>query len=209
MKVNWAYLKKPSVIIGAIVLFFVLLFLLNKGHGSASGQTVVNSGPTDAQAAMAQQTAMAQLSAGLQQQALQLDYAKSADANQTSLALAQIAAASQGQSLAIQQEIADRTVDAQTHGLDLQYQTALANNNFALDYAQQQFAFGLGSQAITANTQLQLSHDQLLAFQKSTDAQLVMGLAGRNKYSSIALPAYFSAQNSNSTATYSQVGTHA
>jgi hypothetical protein len=208
MKVNWAYLKKPSVIIGAVVLFFILLFLLNRNGGSASsGQTVVNTGPTDAQAAAQTQLALAQISAGLQGQAIQLDYAKSQDANDTQLALATIAAAAQNQSLAVQQEIANRTIDAQTHGLDLQYQTAVANNNFALDYAQQQFAYGIASQSITANTQMQMSADQLRALQMSTNASIVMGLAGRNKYSSIALPAYFGAQTSNPTASYSQVGT--
>lgn len=200
-------MKKPSVIVGAVILFFVLLFLLNRGGGSsnASGQTVVNQGPTDAQVASQTQLALAQISAGLSGQAISLDYAKSQDVNQTQLALATIAAGAQGQSLAVQQEIADRTVDAQTHGLDLQYQTAIANNNFALGYANQQFQYGLASQSITAHTQEQMSQDQLTAFQMSTNANLVMGLVGHNHYSSIALPAYFGAQNN--TSTYSQAGT--
>lgn len=214
MKVNWAYLKKPSVIIGAIVLFFILLFLLNRSGGSSSsGQTVVTTGPTDAQAAMAQQTALAQISAGLQGQALQLDYAKAQDSNQTQIALATIAAAANNQSLAVQQEIADRTVDAQTHGLDLQYQSLVASNTAQLAALKEQYDYGLASQAITANTQVQLSQDQLKAMQMQTNAGLVMALAGKNKYSSIALPAYFGAQrtatNDNSSTSFVQIGGHA
>jgi hypothetical protein len=181
MKINWAYLKKPSVLIGAVILFFILLFMLNKGGGSgaSSGQTVVNSGPTDAQVAAQTQLAMAQIGAGVQSAALQIDYAKSQDQNATALAVAQIQGTLQGQSLQVQREIAAQTVAAQVHGLDLQYQTAVANNSFALDYAQQQFTYGLTSQAInaglqqnlatlSANTQLQMSQDQLEAYKFGT-----------------------------------------
>lgn len=211
MKVNWAYLKKPSVIIGAVVLFFILLFMLNRsGGGASSGSTqVVNAGPTDAQVQAQTSLALAQIQAGLQGQAIQVDYAKSQDTNATQIALAQVAAAMNTQSLSVQQEIADRTVDAQTHGLDLQYQGLVNQNATALAAAQAQYSYGLESQAITANTQLQLGQQQLDAFKLSTDAQLVTSLAGHNKYSSIALPAFFSAQNGSSTATYSQVGTMA
>jgi beta-mannanase len=210
MKLNWAYLKKPSVIIGAIVLFFVVLFFLNRsgstGANSASTQTVTT-GPSDAQVAAQTQLAMAQISAGLQGQAIAVDFAKTQDQDQTQIALATVAAAANNQSLAVQQEIADRTVDAQTHGLDLQYQTAVNQNATALAAEQSQLNEMLASQAITANTQIQLGNQQLQAFQTSTDATLVASLAGRNKYSSIALPAYFSAQHQNDTSTFSQVGT--
>ena len=173
MKINWAYLKKPSVLIGAVILFFILLFLLNKGgSSSSSGQTVVTTGPSDAQVAAQTQMAMAQLSAGLQGQALAIDYEKAHDANATQLALAQLALTGQNQSLAVQQSIAQQTIAAQTHGLDLQYQTALANNNFALDYAQQQFTYGLASQTITANLQAEMSAQQFAAFKFGTIAQL-------------------------------------
>jgi hypothetical protein len=69
------------------------------------------------------QLAMAQMSAGLQGQAIQLDYAKSQNSNDTQLALATIAATLQGQSLLFNCNIAAQTVAAQVHGLDLQYQT--------------------------------------------------------------------------------------
>ena len=173
MKINWAYLKKPSVLIGAVVLFFVLLFLLNRSGGaSASGQTVVNSGPTDAQITQETQMAMAQLSAGLQQQAIAVDYAKSQDTNATQLGLATIAAAANTQSLAVQQEIADRTVNAQVHGLDLQYQGLVDQNATALAAAQAQYNYGLASQAINANVTTTLSQQQLEAYAISSANQL-------------------------------------
>jgi hypothetical protein len=153
MKINWAYLKKPSVIIGAVILFFVLLFMLNRGGAKAASQTVVNQGPTDAQVTAQTQLAIAQIGAGLQGQALQLDFAKSQDANATQLAEAQIAATLSGQSLQVQRDIATQTVAAQVHGLDLQYQTAVANNQFALNYAQQQYNYGIATTAINANLQ--------------------------------------------------------
>lgn len=196
MKIHWQYLKKPSVLIGIVVLFFVLLFLLNRSGGASAANTqTVSTGPSPAEIQAQSQMALAQLSAGLQQEAIQVDYAKSQDANATELGLAQIAAASQTQSLTVQQEIADRTVDAQTHGLDLQYQSLVNQNRTALAAAQDQYNYGLASQAITANTQLQMGAQQLQAMKMSTDANLVVALAGKNKYSSIALPAYFSAQN--------------
>jgi hypothetical protein len=164
MKINWQFLKKPSVIIGAIILFFILLFLLNKGSGASGGTQVVNAGPDPAQVAAQMQLAGMQISAGIQGQAIQADYAKSQDANQTQIALATIAAAANTQSLAVQQAIAAQTISAQTHGLDLQYQTALANNNFALDYAQQQFNYGLASSAINANLQAHMADNQLDAY---------------------------------------------
>jgi hypothetical protein len=164
MKIHWQFLKKPSVIVGAIILFFILLFLLNRGGSSASGGQVVNTGPSDAQVGAQTQLAMATMSAGLQGQAIQADYAKSQDSNQTQLALATIAAAVQGQSLAVQSAIAQQTVAAQVHGLDLQYQTALANNNFALNYAAQQFNFGLANTAINANLQSHMADLQASSF---------------------------------------------
>jgi phage gp37-like protein len=212
MKVKWAYLKKPSVIIGAVILFFILLFMLNKGSGSgsSSGQTVVNQGPSDAQVASSTQLALAQISAGLQGQAIQVDYAKSQDNNATALAVAQMQAVLQGQSLVVQRDIASQTVAAQTHGLDLQYMGLVNQNQTAINLAHEQYSYGLASQAINANTTIQLSQDQLAAYQKMMDVNLVTSLVGHNKYSAIALPAYFGGQsNSTSTASYSQVGTMA
>lgn len=164
MKIHWQFLKKPSVMIGAIILFFILLFMLNRGGSSASSGQVVNAGPTDAQVAAQTQLAMATMGSQLQGQALQVDYNKSVDSNQTQLALATIAAAAQGQSLAVQEAIAAQTIAAQTHGLDLQYQTALANNNFALNYAQEQFNYGLASSAINANLQAHMADLQASSF---------------------------------------------
>jgi len=165
MKVKWAYLKKPSVIIGAVILFFVLLFLLNRSGGSASsGTTTVTTGPSDAQVASQTQLALAQISAGLQGQAIQVDYAKARDANDTQVALATMAAALQGQSLVVQHDIASQTIDAQVHGLDLQYASAVAANTAQIQALQIQSNMVLASSAINANLQAQLSKDQLTAY---------------------------------------------
>lgn len=169
MKIHWQFLKKPSVIVGAVILFFILLFLLNRGGSSASSGQTVNAGPSDAQVAAQSQYAMAQLGASVQGQAISADLSKSADANQTQLALATIAAAANGQSLAVQSVIAQQTVAAQVHGLDLQYQTALANNNFALNYAQQQFNYGIASSAINANLQAHMADLQASSFNLASE----------------------------------------
>jgi hypothetical protein len=223
MKVKWAYLKKPSVIIGAVVLFFILLFMLNRSGGSSAGAgstEVVNSGPSDAQVASQTQLAMAQISAGLQGQAIQVDYAKAQDANATQLGLAQIAAAVNNQSLTVQQSIADRTIDAQSHGMDLQYQGLVNQNATALAAAQAQYAYGLQSQAITANTQLELSDQQLKAYTLSTFANTIGTLKTKNRdeayremlgaYSGLSFNGNGSIAGQSatvSTALYSQIGT--
>lgn len=202
MKINWAYLKKPSVIIGAVVLFFVLLFLLNRsGSGSASGQTVVTTGPSDAQVAAQTQMAMAQLSAGLQGQAIAVDYAKAQDANATSLALAQVAAAANTQSLTVQQEIADRTVDAQVHGLDLTYQGLVNQNATALAAAQAQYDYGLQSQALNANLTTTLSAQQLDAYKFATEASIIPTLKSGKRDNAFALFATVNANPSAATTT--------
>jgi hypothetical protein len=169
MKIHWQFLKKPSVIIGAVILFFIILFMLNRGGSASNGTQVVNAGPSDAAVAAQTQLAIAQMSSGLQGQAIQADYAKSRDSNDTQLALATIAAAVQGQTLAVQGAIAQQTVAAQVHGLDLQYQTALAQNNFALNYAAEQFNYGLASSAINANLQAHMADLQASSFNLATE----------------------------------------
>jgi len=174
MKIHWQFLKKPSVIIGAIILFFILLFLMNRGGGSAStGTSTVTTGPSDAQVASSTQLALAQISAGLQGQAISVDYAKSQDANQTQLALATIAAAADTQGLAVQKAIADQTIAAQVHGLDLQYMTNSNNNATQLAALQSGYNFNLATTAINANLTEQLSQDQLKAFETQS---LVSGI---------------------------------
>ena len=192
MKINWSYLKKPSVIIGGIVLFFVLLFLLNRSSSTSAAVTQTGAtGPSDAQVAAQTQLALAQLSAGIQTAAISEDYAKSQDTNASNLALAQVAAALQTQQIAASQETSDRSIDANVHGMDLQYQGLVNQNATALAAAQAQYAYGLASQAINANTTIQLSQQQLEAYKTMTGAQLVSSLVGHNTYASIALPAYF------------------
>lgn len=171
MKVNWQFLKKPSVIIGGIVFFFVLLFLLNRS-GSSASTTTVTQGPDPATVAANAQLAMAQLSAGVASQQIAVDYQKSQDANAANIALAQIAAGVQNNQTAAAAAASNATVAAEVHGLDLQYQTAVANNaaavettklnnDFALNYAAQTFQYGIDTAEINSNLESTLAADQL------------------------------------------------
>lgn len=165
MKVNWQFLKKPSVIVGAVILFFILLFMLNRGSSGSTGQTqVVNTGPDPTQVAAQMQLAGMQISAGIQGQAIQSDYAKAQDANQTQIALATIAAAANAQQLTASQNVALANIATQSHALDLTYQTALANNAAQVQALQIQAGTVIASSAINANLQAQLSADQLKAY---------------------------------------------
>lgn len=174
MKINWRYLKKPSVIIGAIVLFFILLFLLNRSaSASTSGTTTVSTGPSDAELAAQSQYAIAQLGASVQGQSIQAGLASQQDQDQTQIALATIAAAVSNAQTAAQQAIATQTVDAQVHGLDLQYQTAIANNNAQIKAMQVAAGSTIAQAAINANLQAALSANQLAAFKAQSMAMAI------------------------------------
>lgn len=185
MKINWAIVKKPSVLIGIVVLFFVLLFMLNRG-GSASAagsSTVTNTGPTDAQVAAQTQLALAQINAGLSNAAIQEHYAETQDNNRTGLAVAQIQAVLAQSQTQAQRDIANETIAAQVHGMDLQFQGLVNQNATALEQAKAQYAYGLASQAINANTTVQLSAQQLEAYKFNSIASLAAnaghdGIAG-------------------------------
>jgi hypothetical protein len=164
MKIHWQILKKPSVIVGAVILFFIILFVLNRHSGSAAQSQVVNQGPDPATVAANAQLAMAQLSAGVQGQAIQADYAKSQDTNSTQIALATIAAAANAQQTAAQEAIAAQTVAAQVHGLDLQYQSNITNNQAQLDAMALQGNFGLASQALSSQLTSHLAELQANSF---------------------------------------------
>jgi hypothetical protein len=77
----WAYVKRnPTIFIGAVIVFGLLLFLLTRGGGSSTGSTsVIASGPSEAFQAQAlaisAQQQQAQLAANvqLQGQALELE----------------------------------------------------------------------------------------------------------------------------------------
>jgi hypothetical protein len=173
MKIKWAILKSPKFIIGAIVLFFVVLFLMNRSGSSSTTSSTTVSG-TDPNVLAAQtQLAIAQLGANVQTAGINAQEAASADTNQTQIALATIAAAVSNSQTAAQEAIAQQTVAAQVHGLDLQYQTAVANNNAQIAAMQTQANYGIAMSAISANLQAQLSADQLKAFTTSTLANQI------------------------------------
>jgi hypothetical protein len=164
MKIHWQILKKPSVIIGAVILFFIVLFIMNRSGGSAAQTQTVSTGPDPATVAANSQLAMAQIAAGVQGQAFQIDYAKAQDADQTQIALATIAAASEAQTTAAQQVIAAQTLAIQQHGLDLQYQSNITNNQAQLDAMALQGNFGLASQELNNQLTMHLSDLQANSF---------------------------------------------
>jgi hypothetical protein len=167
------------------------------------GQTVVNSGPSDAQVAASTQLAMAQMSAGLQGQAIQLDYAKSQNSNDTQLALATIGAALQQQQTAAETAIAAQTVAAQVHGLDLQYQTAVASNAAQIQAMKDQYNYGLASLAVNANLQEVLSANQLKAFGYSSAVSAIGSAKAGDRDQ---LTAQYMAMLSGSGVSYGNVG---
>lgn len=178
MKMNWKVLKKPGFIIGAIVLFFIVLFFVNRSGGGSSASTTTNAtGPSEAlQAAALQagtQTQLAQIAAGVQMAAIQADYAKSQDANTTGLAVAQLQAQVSTNQLAAEKAISEQTIAAQVHGMDLQYQTQVANNGFALDYAKQAYDYSLATTAMNVNLQENLAQQQTKAYEFSGFQSLI------------------------------------
>lgn len=161
MKIHWQVIKKPSFIIGAIVLFFVLLFFLNRSGASANGSAAVQGPSTDPAAA---QLAMAQIQAGVAGQGISADIAKAQDQDQTAIALATIAAASSAQQTAAQQAIAAQTIAVQAHGLDLQYQSNIVNNQAQIDAMAINANSVLAQTVVNANLQSHLADLQSSSF---------------------------------------------
>lgn len=200
MKINWAYIKKPSVLIGIVVLFFVLLFMLNRGAKAAPTSSTVagSTGPTDAQVAAQTQLALAQLSAGVSTAALNEHFAEVQDNNTTGLAIAQIQAALTTNQTQAQRDIAAETIAANVHGMDLQFQGLVNQNATAVEMAHEQYTYGLASQAINANTTIELSKDQLAAYKYNIASSLVAGAAhdGVSGDAGPALQAFLGASSS-------------
>jgi hypothetical protein len=158
----------------------------------------MQTGPSDAQVAAANNLAIAQLSAGVQSQALQIDYAKSMNDNDTALAVTQIQAALSGQQIVAQRDIAAATISANVHGMDLQYQGLVNQNATALAAAQAQYNYGITAQAVNANLQqnlatiqanttVTLSQQQLEAYKFGTLANTIPTLKSGKRDNAFAL----------------------
>lgn len=182
MKLKFGLLKKPVYIIGAIVLFFIVLIVVNRRASSTSTTVAANSGPSDAAIAAGANLQMAQIGAGVQIAGINADLAKTQGGNDIALAIAQLQAGNSNNQITAEEQIAAANLAMQTHGLDLNYAQSVQNNQFALDYAREAYNYSLAGQAMSLD-----------AFKISTDAELVSSLAGRNRYSSFALPAFFNA----------------
>jgi len=165
MKMDWKTVKKPGFIIGAIVLFFVVLWFVNRSGGGSTGTIQTSNGVDPNQLAAATQIQLAQIGAGVQVAAINADYAKSQDQGQVALALAQIQAASDAQNIAAQRDIAEQTIALNAHQMDLQYQESVNSNATALAYEQNSYNYALQTNAQNIAFQENLSQQQLTAYE--------------------------------------------
>lgn len=203
MKMNWKYIKNPKFLIGAFVLFFVVLWLVNRSGGStASGVIQANPAPTVAQD---NTLALAQIQAAMSGNQIAAAFAANQDNNQTSIALATIAAAAhageisataniaalgiaeQGHEAELAAALSNVGIQAQVHAADLQYQTNIATITAAVNTAQMaydsanytaQLAYNSANYSIATNAALQthLSDNQLTAYEFGTAASIIPSL---------------------------------
>jgi len=178
MKINWKYLKNPKIIIGAVILFLVVLWMLNRGAGaSPSGSNVVtNSGPTDAQVAAQTQLAMAGIAASVANNQTVAGLQAIQEQGDIAIALKTIDANTASQVTAAQQYIAAMGIAAQSHAADLSYAMGVSNNELAFNTAKMAYDSANYSTAVNAGLTAQLSHDQLVAYQTGTLANLASTL---------------------------------
>jgi hypothetical protein len=173
VKFNAKLFKKPSFIIGGIVLFFIVLWMINRGS-SANAAATGSTGPSEnlqlAQLQAATSLQAGQIAAGVQIAGINADYAKSQDANSVALAVAQLQAGYQNNALAVQKALGEETIAAQVHNMDLNYQQSVNANNFALAYAAQAYNYSL------------TTNQQNIAFQENITAQNI----GYNEFNTTA-----------------------
>jgi hypothetical protein len=189
MRMNWKILKNPKFIVGGLVLFVVVLWMVNRSGGG--GSTVVqagNSAPADNTLALAQiQAAMA----GNQTAAA---FAAIQDQDQTQIALATIAAAAhageisataniaalgiaeQGHEAELAAALSSVGIAAQSHAADLQYQTNVATITAAVQTAQMAYDSANYTVATNAALQVHLSDNQLQAYEFGTAASIIPSL---------------------------------
>lgn len=195
MKMNWKVLKEPKFIIGGIVLFFVVLYMLNKSGSTSSGTvTAAPAPPVDNTIPLAQISA----SVANNQTAAALQAIQNQDATQIALATvganssdyqanlaATIAAAGiteQGYEANLAAQISQAGIAAQSHAADLQYETNLATINATVNIAQ--IGAAVSTYAIGQNTALQtaLAADQVQAMKTSEIIGVLPQLGQYGKY---------------------------
>jgi hypothetical protein len=170
MKFNVEYVKKNPVMFGAIfIVFGVFIWLyLNRG-ASSSANTVVQTGPTDAQLAAQTQLGIAQIGANAQTAQANAQIAALAQQGQNDIGLAQIS-----RDVALAQITADATsthegtqatLSATMASILAQQQMNADNNSFQLDYAKATYDASQHQLDAQIGLQKQLSQDQLKAYQ--------------------------------------------
>lgn len=181
MKINWKIVKKPSFIVGAIVLFFVILWLMNR-HASTSSSTtsgIVTAPTVDPnQLAADTQIQLAEISAGVANAQTAGQVAQINAAGNVQVALAQIAAATQNQQTQVSAALGSQQIAAQAatdqanialqaHAIDATTAQNASNNQFQLDYAKETYDYGLQTQEVNASLQQTLAANQLQAYEFS------------------------------------------
>jgi hypothetical protein len=195
MKLNVKVLKNPKFIIGAIVLFVVVLWMLNRSGGSSATVSASPApGSTDHTVELAQlQAALgnAQLAAGLQ---------ATQDTNATQIALAEIAAnagkyntdasaqiaalgiSMQSHEADLAAQISALGIGAQVHAADLQYQTNIATITAATNQAQMAYNYAAYALGTNAALESHIADNQLTAYEFGT----IASLHGNEQYRTIA-----------------------
>jgi hypothetical protein len=162
MKMHWQTLKSPKFLIGAVVLFFLVLWLVNRsGSASTSSNTVTASGTDPNVLAANTQLALAGISAGQQNNAIAASLAAQQDQDQTAVALA-----------TIQAKLSDNANSSQAAiaalGITAQKEIALNSNELTFNTTKLAYDSANYSTAVNAGLQAHLADNQLQAFDLQT-----------------------------------------
>lgn len=159
MKLKLAILKKPVYLIGGIVLFFLVLWLLNRSGSSSSSGTMVATTPQADPNVIAAGAAIqqAQIAAGVQVAGINASLAQNQTDADTALKLAAIQATTANSTLEAQTTIATDTLSLQGHTID-------SNNQLAFNTAKLAYDNANYSTAVNAALTAHLSDNQTAAF---------------------------------------------
>lgn len=207
MKFSFAYVKKNPLLFTAIALVFGVILLMYLNKGASSDGSVVAGGPSDAQVAAQAALAAKQLDIAGQVQLGGLQISGLAQQGQNDQALATIAAQVALANIAAQSHSDEintaASLTALTAQLAANVQMNNSNNQFQVDYAK--IAADTSLHIVQANNalQIQLSHDQLVAFQTGS---IVQAIGSANKGDRDQLTAAFIGSMSGQTVSYGITG---
>lgn len=162
MKMHWAILKQPKFLIGAVVLFFVVLFLVNRSGGSSTKSTSTTVQGADPNTLAANtQLALAGIAASVENNRTSAAIAAGQDQNQTAIALATIQANENATTTAASAAIA-------ALGINVQRDIAINNNELTFNTTKMAYDNANYSIAVNADLQGHLADNQLQAFDLQT-----------------------------------------